>query len=166
MGQNGLTPLPCSAAVGESNTPNIIADEQREGREALPPLLPAVCPCGAVCGAFPSRVASQPQSTPKRHCRGLWGACAARAKTGRTVGTQRGRGAILVPDKDRGSRCGPRSVHTAPQCGSGQRFPGISPRGQCGGTFWASGVRFAPAWPGPPVGAEFLRVPGGGMVKI
>ena len=40
-----------------------------------------------------------------------------------------------VPDKERGSRSASRSVHTAPQCGSGQRFAGFQSGGQRGGTF-------------------------------
>jgi len=40
-----------------------------------------------------------------------------------------------VRDKERGSRSASRSVHTAPQCGAGQRFAGFQSGDQRGGTF-------------------------------
>ena len=66
----------------------------------------------------------------------------------RTAGTREKRGKKTVRDKERGSRCVPRSGHTAPQCGSGQRFAGILGRGSARGYVFGLGVQIYPRMTG------------------
>ena len=105
-------------------------------RERLPARFPAVWPCEAVCAAFPVWVASLPHPTPKTALsRPVSQVCGEESESAGAVGTQGLRGTKKVRDKERGSRSVPRSVHTVPQCGSGQRFAGFQSGGQRGGTF-------------------------------
>lgn len=138
--------------------------EQTVGGPRGPPCpFPAVWPCEAVCTGFPAQVASLPHLTPENALsRPVWRVCGGDRENAGPPGGRTGREKKKVLDKERGSRSVPRSVHTVPQCGSGQRFAGICAGGQCGGTFSASGVKFVPAWPELPADTGFLRVPGGG----
>lgn len=118
----------------------------REVRERLPVCFPAVWPCEAICAAFPVWVASLPHSTPKTTLsRPVSRVCGEELESAGAVGTQGLRGTKKVQEKERGSRSASRSVHTVPQCGSGQRFAGFWTGDQCGGKFRGAGVRFDPA---------------------
>ena len=97
----------------------------RGDREALPDCSPLSAPVRPFVRAFPPGWhprPSRPRNRPVAACEP-----GVRQEPGerRTAGTRGRRGKKTVRDKERGSRCVPRSVHTAPQCGSGQRFAGI-----------------------------------------